>query len=190
MRGLKRTQRVSIGYIHDVISAKPEPRHGTIVVEKAPTATHRGGMFTQALDPGKYASALKMIGVIPFTDRPSRTKTPATLRADFGNMDVDQTEKNKKGKNAANKIETEKAAIAVIYSNNRYKDYRLNETASTSSKSRHVHRGHTNENYRHTEAASSSSTAAHGPRGRTATFRTRPGSRFFFLSALRCTENF
>ena len=95
MRGLKRTQRISIGYIHDVISAKPEPGHGTIVVEKAPTATHRGDMFTKALDPGKYASALKMIGVILFTDRPSRTKTPAALRADSGNVDKDQTEKSK-----------------------------------------------------------------------------------------------
>ena len=159
MRGLKRTQRVSIGYIHDTISAKPEPGHGTIVVERARAVTHRGDMFTKALDLGKCASALQKIGVIPFTDRPSRTKTPATPRADFGNMDVGQTEKNKTEKNTANKIETEKAAIAVIYSNNRYKDYRLNETASSSSKSRHVLRGHTNENYRHTEAASSSSTA-------------------------------
>lgn len=128
MRGLKRTQRVSIGYIHDVISAKPEPGHGTLVVEKAPTATHRGDMFTKALDPGKYASALKMIGVILFSDRPSRTKTPAALRADFGDVDK--------------KIETEKAAVAVVYHDNRYKDYRLK-----------------NESYRHAETASSSSTA-------------------------------
>ena len=69
MRGLKRTQRISIGDIHDVVSAKPEPGHGTIVVEK--------------------------IGVILFTDRPSRTKTPAAWRADSGNVDKDQTEKSK-----------------------------------------------------------------------------------------------
>ena len=36
-----------------------------------------------------------MIGVILFTDRPSRTKTPAALRADSGNVDKDQTEKSK-----------------------------------------------------------------------------------------------
>ena len=33
-------------------------------------------MFTKSLDPGKYSSALKMIGVVPYADRPSRTRPP------------------------------------------------------------------------------------------------------------------
>ena len=98
MRGLQRTQCISIGYIRDVISAKPEPGHGTIGSEKVPTLTHRGDMFTKALDPGKHASALKMMGVILLTDRPSSTTTPGALRADSGSVDKDQTEKKKREK--------------------------------------------------------------------------------------------
>ena len=95
MRGLKRTQRVSIGYIHDVISAPAEPGRGTIAVEKQATATHRGDMFTKSFDPGKYFSALKMIGVILFVGRPSRTKPPAAIKMDMSNLVENRMDKNK-----------------------------------------------------------------------------------------------
>ena len=57
MRGLKRTQRVSIGYIHDVISAPAEPGRGTIAVEKQATAT-RPTVVTCSPSPSTPASTL------------------------------------------------------------------------------------------------------------------------------------
>ena len=99
VRGLKRTQRVSTGYIHDVISAPAEPGRGTIAVEKQATATHRGDIFNRSLDPGKYSSALKMIGVIPYADRPSRTKPPAAVKTDRSKLIESKMDKDKMNKN-------------------------------------------------------------------------------------------
>ena len=85
MRGLKHTQRVSIGYIHDVMYAPTEPGRGTIAVEKQATATTVVTFSPNPSTPANtYSSALKMIGIISFADRPSRTKPPAAIKIDKG----------------------------------------------------------------------------------------------------------
>ena len=66
MRGLRRTQRVSIGYIHDVISTPATSSTGGVVMEKAPTATHKGDMFTKPLDTNKFNLSLGLIQVKPW----------------------------------------------------------------------------------------------------------------------------
>ena len=114
MRGLKRTQRVSIGYIHDVTNAPAEPGRGTIAVEKQETATHRGDMFTKAPYPGKYSSVLKTIGVIPYADRPSRTKPPAAVKTDRSKLVENKKDKDNVNKNKMEKNDVEKAAPAIV----------------------------------------------------------------------------
>ena len=66
MRGLRRTQRVSIGYIHDVISTPATSSTGGVVMEKAPTATHKGDMSTKPLDANKFNLSLGLIQVKPW----------------------------------------------------------------------------------------------------------------------------
>jgi hypothetical protein len=65
MRGLRRMQRVSIGYIHDVINTPASASTGGVVMEKAPTATHKGDMFTKPLDANKFNLSLGLIQVKP-----------------------------------------------------------------------------------------------------------------------------
>lgn len=67
MRDLRRTHRTSIGSVHDIISERPEdrmPNEGSITLEKAATADHRGDFFTKYLTPKDYVRALSMLRVV------------------------------------------------------------------------------------------------------------------------------
>ena len=133
MRGMKRIQRVSIGYIHDVISAPAEPGRGTIAVEKQAIATHRGDMFTKSFDLGKYSSALRVIGVILCADRPSRTRPPAAVKMDKSKLVDNKVDKNKMNKNKTEKKNVEKAAPAIVLSRDNYQNFENNGASSSSS---------------------------------------------------------
>jgi hypothetical protein len=59
MRYLRRTQRVSIGFISDVIN----DASNEISIEQAPTATHKGDVFTKALAHADFHAALARLGM-------------------------------------------------------------------------------------------------------------------------------
>jgi hypothetical protein len=61
MRYLKRTQRVSLGFISDHIN----DADNHMSIEQAPTATHRGDMFTKELNLCAFAAAVDRIGMRP-----------------------------------------------------------------------------------------------------------------------------
>ena len=61
MRHLTRSQRTSLGFVHDMISQKPNPGEGSISIVKADTKEHRGDMFTKELEPKAFDHALRMI---------------------------------------------------------------------------------------------------------------------------------
>ncbi len=61
MRYLKRTQRVSLGFISDHIN----DADNHMSIEQAPTATHRGDMFTKQLNLSDFAAAVDRIGMRP-----------------------------------------------------------------------------------------------------------------------------
>ena len=90
-------------------------------------------MFTKSLDPGKYSSALKMIGVIPYADRPSRTRPPAAVKTDRSKLVENKMDKNKVNKNKTEKNDVEKAAPAIVFNSGNYQNFRNNETSSSSS---------------------------------------------------------
>ena len=98
-------------------------------------------MFTKSLGPGKYSSALKMIGVIPIMDHPSRTKPSAAIKThrikmDRNKMDKNNLDKNKMDKKQTEKDDVEKAALAIIFSRNNYHNFCINEARSSSSTAR------------------------------------------------------
>ena len=91
-------------------------------------------MFTKSLDSGKYSSALKMIGVIPYADRPSRTRPPAAVKTDRSKLVENKMDKSKMNKNEqTEKNDVEKAAPAVVFSRDNYQNFRNNEASSSSS---------------------------------------------------------
>ena len=57
LRFLDRTQKVSLGAIHELIES------GQISCEYHPTATHRGDGFTKALVPNKFVLARDMMNM-------------------------------------------------------------------------------------------------------------------------------
>ena len=62
MRYVSRTQRIALGFLHDVLSGEETPGEGKVVLEKAPTLEHKGDMFTKAMDTSlKFKRALEMI---------------------------------------------------------------------------------------------------------------------------------
>jgi hypothetical protein len=62
MRYVNRTQRVSLGFINDILKKEEVPGEGKVVLEKAPTLEHKGDMFTKAIDTSaKFKRALEMI---------------------------------------------------------------------------------------------------------------------------------
>ena len=89
-------------------------------------------MFTKSLDPGKYSSALKMIGIIPYADRPSRTKPPTTVKTDRSKLVENKKDKDKMNKNKMEKNDVEKPAPAMVFNHGNYQNFRNNETSSSS----------------------------------------------------------
>ena len=62
MRYVNRTQRVSLGFINDMLKKEEVPGEGNVVLEKAPTLEHKGDMFTKAIDTSaKFKRALEII---------------------------------------------------------------------------------------------------------------------------------
>ena len=66
MRYLKRTQRVSLGHLHDIFYEKEEKRggHGKVNLKKANTHEHKGDMMTKELSPAQFDRALELIRVV------------------------------------------------------------------------------------------------------------------------------
>ena len=58
LRFLERTHKCSINTIHELL------QDGTIEVEYAPTATHRGDGFTKAMEPAKFQRAIALMGMV------------------------------------------------------------------------------------------------------------------------------
>ena len=58
LKFLERTHKCSIGVIHELIQS------GQLVVDYAPTLTHRGDGFTKCLLPSKFIEARKMMSMI------------------------------------------------------------------------------------------------------------------------------
>ena len=56
----ERTHKCSIGVIHELIQS------GQLVIDYAPTLTHRGDGFTKCLLPNKFIEARKMMSIITF----------------------------------------------------------------------------------------------------------------------------
>jgi hypothetical protein len=66
MRHLRRTQRISLGHLHDVFFEKEELRgdHGKVNLKKANTIEHKGDMMTKELAPAQFNRALELIRVV------------------------------------------------------------------------------------------------------------------------------
>ena len=65
MRHIPRTQRVSLGMLHEIFHDDPEQGEGRIDLIKANTDEHRGDAFTKELDPNKFQAAIEMIRMKP-----------------------------------------------------------------------------------------------------------------------------
>jgi hypothetical protein len=66
MRSLLRTHRINIGAMHEFFidqQAQLSPANGKFSLLYAPTATHKGDMFTKALAPAAFHEALARIGM-------------------------------------------------------------------------------------------------------------------------------
>ncbi|MCP4901810.1 MAG: hypothetical protein GY906_33010, partial [bacterium] len=61
MRHIPRTQRVSLGMLHEIFHDEPEEGEGRIGLMNADTDEHRGDAFTKELDPQKFHAAIDMI---------------------------------------------------------------------------------------------------------------------------------
>ena len=65
VRYIKRTQRVSIGFVHDVLNddGKADSMRGRISAEKCPTEDQKGDLFTKSLPKVNFENALRRIRV-------------------------------------------------------------------------------------------------------------------------------
>jgi hypothetical protein len=61
MRHLSRTQRVSLGMLHEIFEKEPVEGEGRIRLVKAETSEHRGDAFTKELESHKFEHALDLI---------------------------------------------------------------------------------------------------------------------------------
>ena len=59
---LSRTERISLGVLHEVFV---EQTAGSANIQYQETASHKGDMFTKRLDPGPFEEALKRINLLP-----------------------------------------------------------------------------------------------------------------------------
>ena len=64
LRHLPRTQRVSLGLLHESITSKPENGEGNTRLLKVETGSHKGDLFTKELAPKDFNKALDMIRII------------------------------------------------------------------------------------------------------------------------------
>ena len=63
MRHVKRTQRTSLGLVHDIITEDPPEGEGKIRLVKANTADHLGDALTKELEPRAFKDAMTAIGM-------------------------------------------------------------------------------------------------------------------------------
>ena len=69
---LSRTQRVHLGFLHDVIFDEDSlVEGGNRELLKVETALHKGDMFTKELEPQKFIKALSMLGMTDSTQKPT-----------------------------------------------------------------------------------------------------------------------
>ena len=68
MRYLRRTQRIAIGMVHDVLHRNLPKGEGPVKLLKAPTAEQKGDLFTKALPRPSFERALSMIGWKPVNE--------------------------------------------------------------------------------------------------------------------------
>ena len=75
MRHLSRSQRTSLGFVHDIITDTVGPGEGPVAIVKADTKEHRGDLFTKELEPRDFDHALDMIRMKRKPDSSSSAST-------------------------------------------------------------------------------------------------------------------
>ena len=64
LRHLARSQRVSPGFVHELITQGETETDGAIEIVKAETADHRGDLHTKELDSFKFERAINLIRIV------------------------------------------------------------------------------------------------------------------------------
>ena len=64
LRHLSRSQRVSLGFVHELVTQGETERDGQVELVKAATVDHRGDLMTKELELNKFNHALELVKVI------------------------------------------------------------------------------------------------------------------------------
>ena len=67
LRHLKRTQRISLGELHEAFEEQgaDDGSSGPVTLEHADTKTHKGDVFTKYMSPASFREAVARLGVMP-----------------------------------------------------------------------------------------------------------------------------
>ena len=67
LRHLKRTQRISLGELHEAFEEQgaDDGSSGSVTLEHAETKTHKGDVFTKYMSPAAFREAVARLGVMP-----------------------------------------------------------------------------------------------------------------------------
>ena len=63
MRHLPRTQKVSIGMLHEVVNNEATEKNGTVALCKAKSEEHLGDVMTKELEASKFEKAVEMLRI-------------------------------------------------------------------------------------------------------------------------------
>ena len=66
LRALKKTHRLSLGFLHDMTEAKPEPGEGAIAMFKQESESQKGDYFTKITPPKSFQKFLDLFRIRPF----------------------------------------------------------------------------------------------------------------------------
>ena len=66
LRHLQRSQRVSLGYVHEVVTGQDDTSDGNIELAKVDTSSQKGDSFTKYLTPKDFHKAMDIIGITNF----------------------------------------------------------------------------------------------------------------------------
>ena len=64
MKGLSRTQKVSLGYMHDLVTENSVDGFGKVELDRVDTDSQKGDLFTKAFGSQKFWSLLFILGVV------------------------------------------------------------------------------------------------------------------------------
>ena len=66
LRSLRKTHRLSLGFLHDITGMKPEPGEGTINMFQQDSDTQKGDYFTKITPPKSFQKFLDLFRIRPF----------------------------------------------------------------------------------------------------------------------------